>query len=98
MDLEAVLLSDVSQRKTNIVGHCLQAETKKTVQMNLQNRKSHRCETYGYLGGKGGWINWDIRIDIYTLLYIKQIINKDLLRSTGSSTQYFEMTHMEKNL
>ena len=66
--------------------------------MNLQNRKSHGCETYGYLGGKGGWINWDIRIDIYTLLYIKQIINKDLLRSPGSSTQYFEITHMEKTL
>ena len=30
--------------------------------------------------GKGGeWINWEIGIDIYTLLYIKQITNKNLL-------------------
>ena len=28
-------------------------------------------------GGKG--INWEIGIDIYTLLYIKQITNKELL-------------------
>ena len=26
---------------------------------------------FGYQGGKGGGINWDIGIDIYTLLYIK---------------------------
>ena len=37
--------------------------------------------------GKWGGINWDIGIDIYTLLHIKQITNKDLLYSTNS-TQY----------
>ena len=42
-------------------------------------------------------INWEIEIDIYTLLYInvKWITNKDLLYSTGSSTQYSVMTYME---
>ena len=29
--------------------------------------------------GKRRVINWDMRIDIYTLLYIKQITNKNLL-------------------
>ena len=29
---------------------------------------------------------WDIRIDIYILVYIKKITNKDLLYSTGNST------------
>ena len=35
-----------------------------------------------------GWggINWEIGIDIYTLLYIKYITNKNLLYSTGNST------------
>ena len=48
-------------------------------------------------GGKhGGGINWEIGIDIYTLLYIKQITNKDLLYSTGNSTQYSVMTYMGK--
>ena len=59
------------------------------------------------LGEGGGRINWEIGIDIYTLLYIKQITNKDLLYSTGNSTQYSEMarenrvslvTQMPKNL
>ena len=35
---------------------------------------------------------------IYTLLYIKEINNKDLLYSTGNSTQYLVITLMEKNL
>ena len=42
--------------------------------------------------------NWEIGIDIYTLLYIKQIISKNLLCSTGNSTQYSVMAIWEKNL
>ena len=44
----------------------------------------------------GGEINWEIGIDIYTVLYIKQITNKDLLYSTGNSTQYSVMAYMGK--
>ena len=33
-------------------------------------------------------MNWEVGIDIYTLLYIKQMTNKDLLYSTGHSIQY----------
>ena len=32
----------------------------------------------------------------YTLLYIKEITNKDPLHSTGNSTQYFAITYMRK--
>ena len=35
-------------------------------------------------------------INIYTLLYLKQIINKDLLYSAGNYTQYFVITYKEK--
>ena len=38
-------------------------------------------------GGRGGAMNWEIGIDIHTLLCIKQIINENLLYSTGNSTQ-----------
>ena len=41
-----------------------------------------------------GGINWEIGIDIYTLLYIKYITNKNLLYSTGKSTQYSVMTYI----
>ena len=37
-------------------------------------------------GERRGGINWEIGIDIYTLLYIRQITDKDLLYSTGNST------------
>ena len=35
--------------------------------------RCHRCrkQTYGYQGGRGGRIDREIEIDIYTLLYIK---------------------------
>ena len=39
-----------------------------------KQKYSHRRgkQTYGYQGGKGrGGINWEIRIDVYTLLYVK---------------------------
>ena len=41
--------------------------------------------SYKVKGGKEGII-WEIGIDMYTLLYIQQITNKDLLYSTGNST------------
>ena len=37
---------------------------------------------------RGGRINWEFGIDIYILLYLKQITNKDLLYSTGNYTHY----------
>ena len=57
----------------------------------------HRQKTNLWLPkgtGAGGGINWDIGIDIYTLLYIKSITNKNLLHSTGNSTQYSVMPYM----
>ena len=39
-------------------------------------------------GERGGGINWEIRTDIYTLPYIKEITNKEVLYSTGNSIQY----------
>ena len=35
-------------------------------------------------------------IDMYTLLYLKQITNKDLLYSTGNTAQYCVIAYMEK--
>ena len=51
---------------------------------------------FGYQGIRGEEINWETEIDIYTLLYIKQMTNKNLLYSTGNSTQYSVMAYWEK--
>ena len=46
-------------------------------------------------GEERGEVNEETGIDTYTL-YVKQMINKDLLYGTGNSTQYFVMTYVGK--
>ena len=65
--------------------------------MNLftKQKQTHRLRegTYDYQGeGLGGGIDWDLGIDMYILLYLKQIIHKDLLYSTGNSAQFSVIT------
>ena len=45
--------------------------------------------------GRGG-MNQEFGINRYTLQHIKQIVNKDLLHSPGSSTQYSVIHHVRK--
>ena len=98
MDLEIIILSEISQKQIYDITYMW--TLKKMIQMNLliKQKQSHRCrkQTYGYQGVRGGGINWEIGIDIYTLLYIKQITNKDLLYSTRNSTLYSVMAYMGK--
>ena len=61
-------------------------ERRKMVQMSqfAGQKLRHRCreQTYGHQGGKGGRggvMNWEIGIDMYTLICIKWITNKKLL-------------------
>ena len=44
----------------------------------------------------GGGINKELGMNIHTLLYVRYIINKDLLYNTGSYTQYSGITYMRK--
>ena len=39
--------------------------------------------------------SWEFGIDMYTLLYLKRITNKDLLYSTGNSAQCYVAAWME---
>ena len=39
-----------------------------------------------------GGMNWEAGIDVYTLLYIKQITGENLLYSTRNSTECSEVT------
>ena len=64
-------------------------EPRKMVQMNwfAGQKWRHRCrkQMYGHQGGKaagvgdGGVMNWGIVIDMYTLICIKLMTNKNLL-------------------
>ena len=61
-----------------------------------RNRPTDRKQIYGTKGESGGGMNQEFGINTYTLLYLKQIINKDLLHNTGNSTQYSVRTYKGK--
>ena len=71
-------------------------EPRKMVQMiRFAGQKlRHRCreQTYGHQGGKlrwggaGGVLNWEIGIDMYTLMCIKLMTNKNLQYKTNKQT------------
>ena len=73
---------------------------------NVTNELIYRTETDSQISKSNLWlpkgkcggkvINREIGINIYTLLYIKLINNKDLLYSTGDYTQYFVITYKGK--
>ena len=44
----------------------------------------------GGIVGRG--TDWEFGNDMYTLLYLKWITNRDLLYSTGNSAQYYVTT------
>ena len=108
MDLETVIQSEISQKEKNkyiilllcgiqkngVDEQVFKAEIE--TQMQRTNVWTPRGESQGWVVGGGGGMNWEIEIDIYTLLYIKYMTNKNLLYSTGNSTQYSVMTYMGK--
>ena len=100
MDLEIFILSGVSQTEKDKYDIAYMWNLKKGTNELIYKTEieSEMQKTKLWLPGqKGrGGIHWEIGIDIYTLLYMKQITNKDLLYSTGNSTQYSVMAYMEK--
>ena len=94
MDREIIMLSEVSQTEkekyhmTSLI--C-------TLKRNHTNELLYKTETDSQTlwmklwlpGGKDGGIVREIGVNMYTLLYLKEIINKDLLYSTWNSAQYY---------
>ena len=92
MDPEIVIQSEVSEKEKNkycIILLTCGIQKNGTYELICKAKiESQMQRTYGYQGGKGvGGTNWEIGIDIYTLLCIKQITNENLLYSTGNCTQ-----------
>ena len=50
---------------------------------------SQTSRTYGYQRGQmGAGINWGFVFGIFMLLYMGWMVNRDLVYSTGNSTQF----------
>ena len=75
VDLERIILSEVSQTKTNIVWYHLFVESKAMIQMHLFTKKKlahrHRKQKWLSKGKNGGERDWEVGINRYILLYIK---------------------------
>jgi len=84
MDLGIAILSEVSQRGRNIAWHPLYVESKRNHANGLTEQKeTHRLREWTY----GCWGEGTVRefgMDMYTLLYLKRIMNKNLLCSIGN--------------
>ena len=98
MDLETVIHSEVSQKEKNeyrILTHICGIQKNGTdeavckaeveTQMQRTNVWTPRGESLG-----GGGMNWEIGMDIYTPIFIKQITNENLLYSTRNSTSLLQ--------
>ena len=83
------------------------------VQMNQfagqKLRHRYREQTYGHQGGEaeagegGGVMNWEIRIDMYTVMCIKWMTNKNLLYKKINKIKilkkiYESCTYLSKSL
>ena len=68
----------------------------KMMQMNLftKQKQTHRIENKLMVtkGERGGVIDWEFGTNMYTLLYLKWVTNRDLLYNTGNSAQYYVTT------
>ena len=68
--------------------------------MNLFTKQKkthrHRKKLMATKGERAGGINWELGINRYTLLHMKQIHNKDLLYNTRDYIQYLVITYNGK--
>ena len=59
MNLESIILSEVRNRKTNIVYYCIYMKSREIVLIILhtghQRRHGHKEQTFGHSGGSRGW-------------------------------------------
>ena len=80
--------------------YCLHIELKKNGTNELIYRTEKELQIQKTIlwlpRGKGRRDKLEIGTDMYALLYIQWITNKDLMYSTGNSTQYSIMTYIKK--
>ena len=86
MDLESVIQSESSQRKTDIY-YCIYVESRKTVPTELCVGQEQRCRCRARVCGHSGGMNWEFRTDAHTAPRVKQITDGRQLCSSGNSAQ-----------
>ena len=91
MDLECVIQSEVSQKEKkqtyNMAYMWNLEKSQRLTHWQSRNRQMQRPNLPLPRGKRGGWMNWETGIGMYTPLCVKQITKENLLGTTGSSTQ-----------
>ena len=97
MDLEIIILNEVSQRQISYNATCMQnlkIDTNELIYKIETDSQTQKTHLYLPKRTGGGGVNQEFGINIYTLLYIKQITNKDLLYIVYRYyMQYFIITY-----
>ena len=101
MDLEIIILNEVSQTKTNIIWNRLYVESKiwqKWTYLPNRNRlidiENRLVVAKGEGGGRG--MDWEFEVGRCKLLHLEWINNKVLIYSTGNYIQYPVINHNGK--
>ena len=103
LDLEIIILNEISQTE-KYKYHMISLICE--IQKNDTNELIYKAEIDSQIQktnsqlpkGREVGMNQEFGINRYTLLYVKQITNMDLLYSTENTTQYFIITYKGKNL
>ena len=92
MGLEVIIPSEVSQRNVPNNVTCMQNlkyDTNELIYKAETDSQTQRMNLWLQRGRVWGGIVREFGNDIYTILYLKWITNKDLLYSAGNSAQYY---------
>ena len=89
MNLEIIILNEVHQTEKDKYHMILLTRglLKKNIQMNVSKNQNpiYRVNMITRGEGRGGRIYWDFGIDMYTMIYVKEITNRNLLYTTRNS-------------
>ena len=102
MDLENIILNELNEIEKDkyymisLNMWNLKNNTNEFVDKTETDSQTQKTNLWLPQGKGGGEWNQEYGINRYTLLYIKQIKNKDLLYSTGNYIQYLVITYNEK--
>ena len=92
MDLEIVILSEISQRKIYDIPHMWYLKRNDTNELIYKTETDSDLENELMLPRGEGWgegMVREFRMGMWPLLYLKWVTNKDLLYSTGDSAQCY---------